>query len=328
MHFDPLRPNRAAGVPDRYEFAHGVDSICVYEIDTLDFVKEIPVGTRPDCHGTSVDNRYLYVACAAGLYCIDQDRLEVAKAVDTGHVFGVNVMPDGSTMLLHDAFGGILVLNDIQDMGKIAVRKRLDMLGGAEGTVGGKGHFIEDGRYYLCNGWNLPCIFAIDLHNDYSFEVLLRDEVNLHLPDDLVVSADGSKAYSACYAPESYVAVTDIARRQVVARIRTGRGTCGLTMTNDERYVVASNDQDDSISVIDTALDKVVSTVSARAGFEKLGISGYIQGISVGRDDSIYVYGCSGSGAIVMLTLNLIQGIQHPPGRWTISYPGGKLASE
>jgi DNA-binding beta-propeller fold protein YncE len=316
MHFDPLRPNRVYGPVDRYEFAHGTNSVCIYEIDSLDFVKEIAVGERPDCHGTSVDNRYLYIACADGLHCIDQDTLEVVKVVDTGHVFAVNVMPDGSTMLLHDAFGAILVLTDIQDMTRIHVAKRLQMHD--KGTVGGKGHFIEDGRFYLVNGWDVPAIYTIDLEHDYAVDLFLEDASMLHLPDDLVVTADGGKAYSACYHPESYVAVTDIAAKKVIGKIRTGCGTCGLTMTNDERYVVASNDQDDTISVIDTVTDQVVATHSAHTGFEKLGITGYIQGISVGRDDSIYVYGCSGSGAIVRFR------DVTSSGEWTISHPGGK----
>lgn len=320
MHFDPLRPNRALGPADRYEFAHGDDSLCVYDIDTLDFVKEIPVGERPDCHATSVQNRYLYIACAAGLYCIDQDVLEVVKVVDTGHVFATNVMPDGSTMLLHDASGGILVLKDIQDMGAIHIHKRLQMQ--ELGTVGGKGHFIGDGRYYLVNGWDEPRIYSIDLEDDYAVGLFLEDGEMLHRPDDLVITADKTKAYSACYAPESYIAVTDIAARRVIGKIRTGCGTCGLTMTNDERYAVASNDQDDSISVIDTTIDQVIATHSARAGFERLGISGYIQGISLGQDNSIYVYGCSGSGAIVRFR------DVASSGEWTISYPGGKLSGE
>ena len=56
---------------------------------------------------------------------------------------------------------------------------------------------------------------------------------------------------------------------------------------------------DDSISVIDTLTDEVVNTPCARRGFEALGITGYIQGITAAQDDSIFVYGCKGNGAIV-----------------------------
>ena len=51
------------------------------------------------------------------------------------------------------------------------------------------------------------------------------------------------------------VAVVDLKERIVLKCLPTGRGTCGLTMTADERYVIASNDKDDSVSVIDTRID-------------------------------------------------------------------------
>ena len=324
MHFEPLRPHRSQGVGERYEFAHGTNSVCAYDIRTLDFVKEIPVGVQPDCHATSLDNRWLHMACADGLWCISQDTLEVAKVVETGHVYATNVMPDGETMLLHDAFGGILVLKDIQDMTRIRIHKRLDVLGTntCRDTLGGKGHFIGDGRYYLCAAWQHGKLFTIDLQDDYAAETFMDTQPALIMGDDLVVSRDKTKAYVACYQPESCLAVIDVVARRVNKTVLTGRGTCGLTMTNDERHVIASNDQDDSISVIDTAVDEVVATHSARPGFDKLGIKGYIQGISIGRNDEIYVYGCAGNGAIVRF--EDITG----PGRWTISYPGGKLSSQ
>lgn len=322
-HYDPLRPNRAFGYADIYEFTHGVDSVCVYDIETMDFLTEIKLGERPDCHGTSVNNRYLYMACADGLYCVDQNTLKVACLVDTGHVFGVNVMPDGETMLLHDAFGGIQILKGIQDMDKIHIYKRLDILGSNVNmvTVGGKGHFIENDRFYLCNGWDSPCIYIIDMENDFSFEIFMENVEHLYRSDDLVVSSDKTKAYSACYHDESYVAVIDIAERRVIDTVKTGGGTCGMTMTNDERYVISSNDRDDSISVIDTTTDKLVSTPCARTGFDNLSITGYIQGISIGVNDEVYVYGCSGNGALVKFWDIL----DNP--KWVISYAGGKTSS-
>ena len=320
MHFEPLRPNRFGENLDCYEFTHGTNSVCVYDIRTLDFVKEIPVGAEPDCHATSLDNRFLYIACANGLWCISQESLDVAKVVETGHVYATNVMPDGETMLLHDAHGGIQVLKGIQNMSGIHVHKRLDVLGTntCRDTLGGKGHFIGGGRYYLCATWQHGKLFTIDLQDDYAVDTFLESQPALMMGDDLVVSRGKTKAYVACYHPQSWVAVVLLENRLVYKMIQTGHGTCGLTMTNDERYVIASNDQDDSISVIDTESDSLVATHSARPGFEKLGITGYIQGISIGRNDEVYVYGCSGNGAIVRF--EDITGA----GRWTISYPGGK----
>ena len=117
-----------------------------------------------------------------------------------------------------------------------------------------------------------------------------------------MINADKTKAYSACHGgneKRSHVAVIDIAKKEIVKIIQTGVGSCGLTMTNDERYVIVSNDQEDSISVIDTEIDEVINTPCAHKGFESLGLRGYIQGISCAADNSIYVYGCDGNGALV-----------------------------
>lgn len=324
-HYDPLRPNRIHDSAERYEFTHGAGSVCVYDLATMRFIKEIPVGEKPDCHATSLDNRYLYIACHDGLYCISQNALAVERVLDTGPVYATNVMPDGSTMLVHDLRGGIVIVKDIADMDRIHIHKRVAVIPGAtyRTEIGGKGHFIGDGRYYLCAGWKSALTFLFDRESDYSFEVFMPETPDLLRSDDLVINRSKTKAYAAChgYKAPSYVAVIDIGARRVVGRIPTGKGTCGLTMSNDERYVIASNDDDDSISVIDAETDTVVNTVSARKGFEALGITGYIQGISVGTDDAIYVYGCSGNGALVRFTD--ITG----NGAYVISYSGGMYAS-
>jgi DNA-binding beta-propeller fold protein YncE len=325
-HFDPLRPNRSLGGVERYEFTHGAASVCVYDIHTMDFVKEIPVGAKPDCHSTSLDNRWLYMACGSGLYCIDQESLTLAKAIDTGHVYATNVMPDGDTMLLHDGYGGIFVMKGIQDMDAIHIHKRVDFLHTNKlmDTLGGKGHSIGDGRYYLVCGWEHGNMFLMDLENDYSVQTFIAHDPRLHRGDDLVISRDKTRAYAACHAEgsPSHVAVIDIASRQVIKIIPTGRGTCGMTMTNDERYVIGSNDADDSISVIDTTTDEIAATPSARAGCDALGVTGCIQGISIGQHDEVYVYGCSGSGALVRFTD--IAGAA----RWSVSYSGGKASGD
>ena len=328
-HFEPLRPQRCMGADaeGKYEFTHGEESVCVYDINTLDFVKEIPVGTHPDCHATSADNKYLYIACFEGLYCIDQERLEVVKVLDTGKLYATNALPDGDTLLVHDLTGGVIVIKDIRDMDKIHIHSRTQVIpdGKFRCEIGGKGHFIENGKYYLCNGWHQSKMYIFDAERDFSFETFIDTDPILRASDDLVISSDKKTAYSACRRGDeriAHVAVIDIPQKRIKNMIPTGYGTCGLTMTQDERYVIASNDQEDSITVIDTLTDKVVNTPCAKEGFDALGITGYIQGISCGCDNSIYVYGCSGNGAIVRFENIATEN------KYTISYPGGKYVSK
>jgi len=303
-HFEPLRPNRFVGGAEKYEFAHGTNSVCVYTIDTLDFVKEIPVGTKPDCHATSMDNRFLYICCLEGLYCISQETLEVVKIIDTGKVYAVNALPDGDTLLVHDLCGGVVLLKNITDMEKIHIHSRTQVIpnGTFRCEIGGKGNFIHDGTEYLCNGWLQSKMYVFDVTKDFTVQDFIGEDPILYASDDLVLSSDQTKAYAACRRGNegiAHVAVIDVENRRIIKTVQTGIGTCGLTMTNDERYVIASNDQEDSITVIDTVTDTVVNTPNAHEGFEALGLRGYIQGITCGQDDSIYVYGCSGNGAIV-----------------------------
>lgn len=323
-HFEPLRPDRVTDLKERYEFTHGTNSLCVYDLDSLQFITEIPVGEKPDCHATSMAGKYVYIACRNGLYCISQDSLRVARRLDIGPVYATNAMPDGDTLLVHDLQGGIVILKGIEDMDTIHVHRRLEILPPDPASpdrveLGGKGHFIENGRWYLCAGWKSARMFALDLDDDYRVTDFMPATPALLRGDDLVINRGKTKAYIACHTQNapSYVAVVDIASRTVVDRIATGRGTCGLTMTADERTIAASNDADDSISVIDTQTDRVVNTLCAHAGFAALGLTGYIQGISAAKDDAIFVYGCSGNGALVRFSD--ITG----KGSYTISHPGG-----
>lgn len=325
MHYEPLRPNRMLGAAERYEFAHGDGSICAYDVNTLDFVKEIRVGTHPDCHAVSGDGKRLFIACFEGLFCISTESLEVVRLLDTGKIYATNVLPDGETMLLHDLEGGVQVIDCINDMEKIRIRRRVQVLPERvfRREIGGKGNFI-DSDHYLCAGWKSGKLFLLNAAEDFAPSCFMEADERLAGGDDLVLSADRKKAYVACHKgweSRAHVAVIDVGSREILQLIQTGVGTCGLTMTGDERYVVASNDQDDSISVIDTQCDEVVNTPCARDGFTRLGIKGYIQGIS-GKGNSIFVYGCSGNGAIVRFD-DIVRS-----NRYSISYPGGRYDSE
>lgn len=326
MHYEPLRPNRMYGSPEPYEFTHGDGSVCVYDKSTLDFVKEIKVGTNPDCHAVSGDGRYLFIACFEGLYCIRIEKLCVEKIVDTGRIYATNVLPDGNTLLVHDLEGGVQVIENINDMEKIRVRVRTQVLPERKfrSEIGGKGNFIDKDRYYLCAGWRSAKLYLLDAYRDFEPSVFMDYDERLSGSDDLVLSRDKKKAYTACHRGRenrAYVAVISIEKHEIIKLIPTGTGSCGLTMTGDERYIIASNDQDDTISVIDTETDEVVNTPSARKGFENLGITGYIQGISCDTDDSVFVYGCSGNGAIVRFS-DIVNSE-----KYEISFPGGKYAS-
>ncbi|KGK89148.1 40-residue YVTN family beta-propeller [Desulfosporosinus sp. HMP52] len=62
--------------------------------------------------------------------------------------------------------------------------------------------------------------------------------------------------------PSNSVSKIDLATRQVVATIETGKGAHGLVVTTDNKYVFVTNMYDDTISVIDNNNNKVIGTVN------------------------------------------------------------------
>jgi WD40 repeat protein len=220
--------------------------------------------------------------------------------LDTGHVYGTNMLPDGDTMLLHDAFGGILVIKNICDPEKAYIHKLIQVRPWNDRveTLGGKGDFLDHYRYYLCNGWTDSSMYLIDIKDDYSVARFMDSTPDLSFSDDLVINREQTLAYSSCYGSSGYIAVTDIIQRKVVNKIPSGKGTCGLTLSSDKRYAVASNDGEASVTVYDTA-DMSKRKYSAQDAFDSLKINSCIQGISCGADDCVYVYDCGGNGALV-----------------------------
>lgn len=53
----------------------------------------------------------------------------------------------------------------------------------------------------------------------------------------------------------------DLATRQVVATIQTGKGAHGLVVSTDNKYIFVTNMYEDTVSVIDNNTNKVSTTV-------------------------------------------------------------------
>ena len=301
-YYDPLRPNRSVGVVSEYEFVRGNKSVLIYMLPEMKFITEIEVGERPDCHSTTQDGKYLYIACGDGLHAIDISERRVIKHYDFGHVYGTNILPGGKIMFLHDHFGGILVVENIDDPMNLKIKQRLDIIGTntAKETLGGKGDIR--GNSYICCGWVNPCLYEISL-SDYSFRRLTEFDERLASSDDLVLSPGLNTAYCACHSDNGTVVAVDMKSLQVKKIYPSGKGTCGLASLKDRRYVAASNDGEMSVTIIDTVTEEIYGVFSASPAFEKLGFNGRIQGITGTLEDEIFVYDCSGEGALVRFSV-------------------------
>jgi len=83
---------------------------------------------------------------------------------------------------------------------------------------------------------------------------------------------DGSKAYIANKNDKLYVTVIDIKKQQIVARVPAPNGTEGIVASPDGKRVIAVDQKEPQLLVIDTATDTVVDRIplegNTRASFK------------------------------------------------------------
>jgi YVTN family beta-propeller protein len=65
-------------------------------------------------------------------------------------------------------------------------------------------------------------------------------------------------------ASEGSVSVIDLTGNNPTTQILTGRHACALALSPNQRYLAVANAAEDTISVIDTAADQIIETISAR----------------------------------------------------------------
>jgi DNA-binding beta-propeller fold protein YncE len=167
----------------------------VFDLGTIQFVKQIRVSARPDVTATTLDGRYLYVA-GEFLSIIDLETLNVIRKLTGEGIhahYALNLFPDGQRMFLFNYDGSIVVLKNTHDPLQVSVEKSMVVNQPAlpDAAVGGKGHFTADGQRYINANWHKNAIFSIDLANDYAIATLVSS--GFDKPDDLVITADEPK---------------------------------------------------------------------------------------------------------------------------------------
>ncbi len=96
------------------------------------------------------------------------------------------------------------------------------------------------------------------------------DPVRYPSPDDMALSADGSRLYVVCGGTDELV-VVDRATRSVGGRVRVGRLPRGVAVSPDGSRIYVANSWADNISEIDAASLRVIRNL--QAGFEPTGVA-------------------------------------------------------
>jgi DNA-binding beta-propeller fold protein YncE len=171
------------------------------------------------------------------LSIIDLETLNVMRKLTGEGIhahYALNLFPDGQRMFLFNYDGSIVLLNNVYDPHRVSVKKSMVVNQPVlpDAAVGGKGHFTADGQRYINANWHKNAIFSIDLANDYAIATLVPS--GFDKPDDLVVTADERKGYSASHAsdPSSQgaVHVFDLVTGCITKTILVGRKPAGLAM--------------------------------------------------------------------------------------------------
>jgi DNA-binding beta-propeller fold protein YncE len=113
-----------------------------------------------------------------------------------------------------------------------------------------------DGLVYItCE--NSAVVAVIDPANHKVVEVINSGSTNGHR---LVISSDGRRLYTE-NEEDATVSVIDLPARRLMGKIATPRPLAGIALSADDRTVVAVDDEEPTLFLIDTARESVVANV-------------------------------------------------------------------
>jgi YVTN family beta-propeller protein len=90
----------------------------------------------------------------------------------------------------------------------------------------------------------------------------------------LIISSDGQRLYTE-NEEDGTVSVIDVRRRKLLGKIKTPRALAGIAISADDRTVVAVDDEQPTLFLIDTQTEEVVHTVKLEGVAEAAQIARY-----------------------------------------------------
>ncbi len=252
MHFNIERTAFFVGCADD-------NTIAAYDIKTLKLIKRIRNIPHPETFDLTPDGKYLYTSDEddSEASVVDVASGKIVKSYDTGaEPEGVRVSKDGSLVFVTSEAANLVHVIDtvkgevIKDISVGARPRRFAM--------------TPDGRELWVSCEVAGIVDIIDTqtlkpiaHISFLPKGMRREEVT---PVDLVITADGSKAY-VTLGRANHVAVVDVKSRAVLDYILVGRRPWGLQLTHDEKKLYVANGLSDDITVIDTSNDQPIVSI-------------------------------------------------------------------
>ncbi|RJO74550.1 MAG: hypothetical protein C4523_00440 [Myxococcales bacterium] len=221
------------------------------------------VGTMPTGSALSPDGKTLAVVCTGGKDWTLEDRnnqtiriintttQSIAKIIEEEELFLSPVFSsDGKRLYAGGSIGDTVFVYDAEN--DYAKLKTLKIPGVIYGIA-----LTHDGKYLLVAVSHKAQVYQIDTA---SFEIVHKYKT-LSYPYMIAVAPDDTKAYVTNVA-NAAVSVLDLRNRQTLGHVAVGKNPEGLALY-DNLLFVADND-DDTISVIDTATRQVTRKINLR----------------------------------------------------------------
>jgi YVTN family beta-propeller protein len=127
-----------------------------------------------------------------------------------------------------------------------------------------------DGLIYItCE--NSAVVAVIDPSSSKVVDAIDSGSTNGHR---LIISSDGQRLYTE-NEEDGTVSVIDVRRRKLLGKIKTPRALAGIAISADDRTVVAVDDEQPTLFLIDTQTEEVVHTVKLEGVAEAAQIARY-----------------------------------------------------
>jgi YVTN family beta-propeller protein len=245
---------------------HPGHTIAIVDLASRQIAGSIDVSPYQAPHGIQIDDAgKIYVTCdlSRKLLVIDPQARKIEVAIDTeGTGHWVAVMPDASKAYVVNKNDKLFVT--AIDLKKRAIVARIPAPNGTEGIA-----VSPDGKWVVAVDHDQPKILAINPATD-TVEVGIPLEGNTKASFKPRFSLDGSKLL-VCNMTERLVNVIDVADAHGPQHvIPVGKDPMGFAFAPDGKTVLIANHGDGTVSVIDLAQNKVVSTFTGGSGVETL----------------------------------------------------------
>jgi PQQ-dependent catabolism-associated beta-propeller protein len=235
------------------------DQIAVYETATRTLLRRIRNVPAPETFDLHPDGRRLIVSneedATATVY--DVQTGELLAEYETGEEpEGVQATADGRLVFVASEAANLVHVIDLEKDEVIAdilvdTRPRRFAL-----SPDGKELWVSA---ELAGMVNIIDVGTLQLSADIQFlPTGFRPEQVT--PVDLMITADGSRAYVAL-GRANHVAVVDVQRREVLRYILVGKRAWGLELSADEKVLYVANGLSDDVTVIDTGTLEAVTTI-------------------------------------------------------------------